>query len=528
MALVLIKDDYTDSVSAGTQYRMHTPVALGDDRIVLLTNIDDTGTQARVYTLTDGGWTRGNAVDLPWTHIMSRACAVTADGHVLIQAEGDLRVPTYGLSYYVLAVNGTSITVPTSAYTPGYLTASNPDGMVRLPGTNTFFAWRFDPWGGSLFVDAVRVTGTSTTIVANTTIMGITDPPDPGPGFVNPFALGPAQNTQITIDHCDEASYPTWHVNALGARSSMAAIRYCQDGAASVVGGADVTRVGQSGGGEPDQDFCHYRGGTAYISFVDTTTPTPVERSRWIPSGNSVEPTYRPHGFVGLDATSAIAAVGYASKIQLVHLSLSGSTLTAYTQDVTDYGPAPDVSLVPGYAHQGEMLVPSVSNPNQLVRVGVDWTGASFTLTTLPVSQLATGYDPTGYTPRTSGAGVALAAGACYAASGGYLYAVRQYFDDGSDDNWILVTQYNQSTGEIITNYWTKGAMNGGPDDVLYFNDLACRFDPNTSRLIVAGTEISVTGDDIATIKQVPRLATFRVGYDMAQNLRGANQAFER
>lgn len=416
MAIVPIRDDYADTSTAGTTWAMHTPISLGSGRAVLVTST--AGAQARVYTLSDTGWDRGDPASVDVDCTLSRASAATADGNVLVQG-------AYGsaTSYQVLDVNGTSITpgTPTPVADGGGPDTwgpciTGPDAMAQIPLTNRFWAWRNYPTIGIVTLDLIEVSGTTVTI-------------------------------------------------------------------------HDTARVASDG----------------YAA------------------------AYTPHQLIPISSSEVISILSMPDRLKLVHATVTNNAITLATQDITGYPATEDVTLVPGVNHHAELLVPAGgSDPLLLIRNAVQWQGTSFSLTSLPITQLTSSATPPDYSPRTKTARVSTVAGSAAVASSGNLFVARQFRSNGTDDNWLLLTQYDQADGSIIAKTWAKGDSNGGIHDTLVFGEegLALRWDSAAKRLLFGATEtLQRSGADPA---KPPRLGVYRVSYVLDQASRDTRQRFER
>jgi hypothetical protein len=167
----------------GDAFYPNLPVALGNGKVLVITVREDRDgdeafhPEARVYTMTDNGWTRSTASDLPRQSYNAQAVCKTLDSSVLVQTDRT----TAGAAapgYYVATVNGDVVTGGALAAVTGTGPArSHSNSMVRLPNTNDFLAWR--QHDDAVYVDLVRVSGTTCTVLDTATVAppsGLTDP----------------------------------------------------------------------------------------------------------------------------------------------------------------------------------------------------------------------------------------------------------------------------------------------------------------------------------------------------------------
>jgi hypothetical protein len=237
---------------------------------------------------------------------------------------------------------------------------------------------------------------------------------------------------------------------------------------------------------------------------------------------------YTPHQIVPINSTEALTVLSLPNRLVLVHAVYAGGTVTTTTQDIYN-PPADGITMVPGLTNQAELFTGVAgADPLTLVRIGIDWRAGAFAVTSLPITQIPTGTKPDGYSPRSKTAALSIITGSVALAHDGNLVIARQYHDNGSDDNWILFTQYDQTTGNIVASTWAKGDCNGGKTDYLVVTHPALRLDYSTSRLIFADVEPYTPGGVSGSQIGPPRLGVYRFSYVMDGNLRSQRERFER
>lgn len=170
----------------GDAFHPNLPVALGGGKVLVITDREDRDgdkafhPEARVYTMTDSGWTRSAASALPYQSSTAQALRKTLDSSVLVQAD---KTPAGAAApgYYVATVTGDVISGGALAAVTGTGPArSHSNSMVGLPGTNDFLAWR--KHDDAVYIDLIRVSGNTCSVLSTATVTpptGLTNPDTP-------------------------------------------------------------------------------------------------------------------------------------------------------------------------------------------------------------------------------------------------------------------------------------------------------------------------------------------------------------
>jgi hypothetical protein len=616
MAIVPIRDEYTDS-TAGL-WQMHTPVSLDNGTFVAITDkhtsgggpdgmslrmvsSDDApaGPQARLYTQTATGWTRGDPTALTVDCINARASAATLDGNVLTQGEATVETVTYapaasettGPSRDMSPTRTHPLTqtlgqlldytgpgpLQVTAVHVGVLDGTNVSGAATIraricwdvsgsllpiaeathllvPGSTTYQLTFSEPVFLQpsrryyvLLLDLTAAGGSDEGFWELTSDTNASTPAGGVLASLGTFVDGDLHTgpgvlpVWFSFDYWRDAYPVTTTVTATGytVLDVNPTTKTIATAPVALAPGGDLDAWGRCAT-EPDA-MARIPGTNrfwAWRSYPDPgmnlldllqVTGTHVDVIATAAVGPVGTHAYPPHAIIPLNATEAISLLSTPDEILLVHVVVAGTTLTVSTQPVVGYPPADDATLVPGLNFQAELLVKANSSePLTLARLGLTWHAGSFTITTLPIVQLTAGTKPPDYSPRNANYYVRITSGSTSIARNGALVVARQFFDAGSNDNWVLLTQYDQSTGNIVASTWSKGDRNGSTKDYLWINDLSLRFDVSTSRLILAGTEsYEPLGASVALV-QAARLGVYRLGYVLDGTPRSDRQRFER
>ncbi len=414
MAIVQLRDEYTETewIQSGN-IAPHNPYPLGHNSVLLVRSSpwDSSLSHSRIYTITSGSWTQGDAMANPLLPVQARAGAVTLDGLMLLQVDGG--ITSVPLSNYWLYDPATGATVTAPATHTGFdgPLHTTPAAMTRIPGTNYFWAWRYYAGTGVLHLDVLLVSGTTITLVG-TTLVSI---------GVNPIYA----------------------------------------------------------------------------------------------------PNYVPRAIVTPNATEAYSVIAFSDgTLYLIHAVRTSTNPTVTTQQITGYPTAPDPCLYPGHAHPAELMLRAVSGSPTQVRIGITFTGGSFTLTSLPLTQLPPTFQPVGYTGK---AVVEPNNGARFQEVDGLLIVGRKFLYDGSDDNWTLLTQYSLSDGAIVANTWTKGDLSGAAGELMQINDIEICWEASSQRLVLGADDYHHQDVSIHA-----RLGLYRISYVIEASSRSHRETFER
>lgn len=275
---------------------------------------------------------------------------------------------------------------------------------------------------------------------------------------------------------------------------------------------------------------CYPLRGIAHIDMYEVVgTDATVVHHAAIREANTYAVPYLPRRIIPISATEAITVMAQPNGLlRLIHLDATSPeyTITPQFQDISGYPAAVDATLYPGLNHHAEMLLRAGSDPHTLVRLGINWSGSSFSVTSLPITQLEAATRPPDYPLRApSNAALAYHAGARYEVADGALYVAREFHDNGTDDNWIHITQYELSTGQVLATAWDKGQRDGAETDHLYLRTSAMTYDPGTSQLVWTGNEQIEPSDSLHDAIW-SRMATFRLSYVLDDSKRNTRAAF--
>ncbi len=622
MAIVPVRDDYTDAATPQIIHAGHTPVVLGDYHTLMITTRTKTsgggggvtfasfstaavlGAQARMYDTESDDWTRGDPFRLDDINpANARACAATLDGNVLLQgqvltttigtvpavfADGLIIGGTYGVN--PLGYGGSVITqrfqvseAADLAYAEFFFNSIDDlgGGPVIEAGTVTCSISMMPDGSGTLGESAPTTLGhtafTRTFSLGRVTVipgvdyyvtlktdtpalLGLlrlgTDNVHTGPldttftnaGYIDGVGLG--GNLYCTLGYVVEEEHPVenWEAGAGYAVLDLNGEQIVEAGPVTPVPGSLVADIGTCYSA-PDamvripatNRFWAWRhhivtdsGGDSHRLYVDllqvTGTNVAIIDTVAVTS-DPLPAAHVPHQIIPITSTTAMTMLCLPDRLRLVHLVVdTASNVTLSTQDIVGYPPNDGATLVPGLNHQAELLVKATAgDPLKLIRLGITWEGTSFVITSLPITQLIAGITPPDYTPRTKTASVSIVTGAAHVAANGVIITARPYLTNGTDDNWVLLTEYSQTTGEIISNTWKKGDINGGKYDTVQLGDLAVRYDTTTGRIVLGATETYLAAGAAAKdVSRTPRLGIYRHGYQLNAKRRSQREEFER
>jgi hypothetical protein len=299
----------------------------------------------------------------------------------------------------------------------------------------------------------------------------------------------------------------------------------------------DFLCVRTSGFAQPQVDLVRVEGDT--VTLLDSK---PVPYSSW---GSSFSIGNDGDHCVAVNSSNVVSSRWHERSaggveqqmIQLLHYSIAGNAITITSQEYT-----PNRPRMP---RGGAIMYPSVTGHqvetmyddwtdflNQNVpihRFAFDYSGGAFTTTSLPIDQtFKTKYnDPPNYAhriPSSYGPGFD-AFTTDWTVVQDQIYITGGYYENSTDDTWILVWQVDGTTGTITAYSWSKGPMSGAEDDLLFYDDIFAFFDPPTSQLVVLSYQefYPGAGDDWASSN---RMTTYRLDYVLSAKLRSHRYAF--